>query len=50
MGFGIHVKCGETYGVGAGLTTNTLTYKIENVGKADFTFNRMSVFFTAKIN
>jgi len=54
MGFGIHIKCNDTYGMGAGFTTNTLAYQLTDdvLGriKADFEFNRMSVFFTAKIN
>ena len=54
IGYGIHIKCNDTFGIGVGFTTNTLTY-IETVVdeddvKADFDFNRTSIFFTTKIN
>ena len=45
IGYGIHIKCNDTYGIGAGFTNNTVT-----LDGADFDFNRTSVFFTAKIN
>jgi len=45
LGYGIHVKCNDIYGVGFGFTNNTVEF-----GGVDFDFNRTSIFLTAKIN
>jgi len=50
MGFGIHIKCNDSYGIGAGFTSNTLEYNNKDDMKANFEFNRMSIFFTTKFN
>jgi len=45
IGFGIHIKCDETYGVGFGFTNNQVSLDGD-----DYNFNRTSIFFTAKVN
>ena len=45
IGYGIHVKCDDVYGIGAGFTTNTVTLDGD-----DYDFRRTSIFLTAKIN
>ena len=44
IGYGIHIKCDDIYGIGAGFTTNSVTLDGD-----DYDFRRTSIFLTAKI-